>query len=74
MTHHLVLDHWGPHKPVEIGTYQDPQISLDLNPDDYLFQNGTTVYGLDYYRTPWEMRFPLTVDRYHCLLYWDPCC
>jgi len=29
---------------------EDSQISLDLHPDDFLFQNGTTVFGLDYYR------------------------
>ncbi len=29
---------------------KDSRYGLDLNPDDWLFQNNTTVYGLDYYR------------------------
>lgn len=29
---------------------EDSNIWLDIHPDDFLFQNGTMVYGLEYYR------------------------
>ncbi len=29
---------------------KDPSIGLDVNPGDYLFTNGTVLYGLDYYQ------------------------
>jgi hypothetical protein len=41
---------------------EDPQISLDIHPDDFIFQNLTTVYGLEYYRNTMGRANPVPVD------------
>jgi len=37
---------------------KDSQLGIDLSPEDYIFQNLTTVYGLDYYRDVMKRAIP----------------
>jgi hypothetical protein len=37
---------------------KDAQLGIDLSPEDYIFQNLTTVHGLDYYRNVMKRAIP----------------
>jgi hypothetical protein len=37
---------------------KDSQLGIDLSPEDDIFQNLTTVYGLDYYREVMKRAIP----------------